>query len=88
MALKWLPLSTYLRTAYPEGEAPDPRTVRRQIDRQEIAGKRSRGSRGHYYVQIDTDTGLEVRTVTVPQCGSPIAAKVLNRIATKQHGTR
>lgn len=77
MALKWVSLSTYLRTAYPEGEAPDPRTIRRAIDRKEIVGKRH-GKRGHYSVQIDDATGLEVAGV-VPVNG--LVTEILSKVA-------
>lgn len=78
MALKWVRLSRYLRDAYPEGDGPHPRTVRKAIDRGEIAGKRSQGRTGHYYVLIDPATGIEHREI---KCKSPIAERILQRIA-------
>lgn len=85
MALKWVPLLTYLRTAYPEGEAPDPRTIRRAIDRQELAGKRSgTGKRAHYYVLVDADTGVEAKQPPTQEEIRPvnhIAEQILKKVA-------
>lgn len=62
MKLVWAKLSHYRKTAFPEGGAPDPRTIMRQIDRGEIVGeRRGIGKRAPYWVLMDADTGLEVR---------------------------
>jgi hypothetical protein len=79
MAHKWVRLSEYLKGSH-HGKPPDPRTVRDQIDRQEIVGKRSRGTRGHYWVLIDEATGVEVRNVDAHRCGSPIAARIVQKV--------
>lgn len=74
---RYVKLSTYRKRAYHDGEAPDPRTLRKRIDSGELPGKRE-GS-GHYYVLVDDKTGLEAHVLQHIKPINDLAAQVLSK---------
>lgn len=83
----WMKLGQYIETAYDAGSRPDRRTVIGQIERGEIIGERRGGRRGHYWVLVDAETGLELKQhqirATISGAGivpvNAAAARVLQR---------
>lgn len=71
---QYIKLSVYREKAYPQGGAPDARTLRRRIDNGDLPGKRE-GKR--YYVLVDKRTGLELRRPETVKPVNSLAAKVL-----------
>ena len=57
MIMKQISINEFRRTRYKAGSAPDPRTIRKWIDKGLILG--GRRANGKYYVEIDKQ-GIEV----------------------------
>ncbi|MFI9652801.1 hypothetical protein [Guyparkeria halopsychrophila] len=71
--MRHMKLSEYRRQAYTPESRPDERTLRRRIDRGELAGKRE-GSR--YYVLVD-ENGHEAQYLASVKPVNDLAGQVL-----------